>query len=367
MHFVCDRCTFYFVAGESFESHTDDRVIRLRRLSEAWCHAKERGRLQPWRGGFGRPGDDMVRADFYSRLADIIAENPTPNYATLSAFPVGVLAELTNTVPLEDGEHAPLFCDPPTIYTSLEEYSAEAVLAMQQLLKPTANQPLLRNSTSPILQALCASLIHHSPFSTLELQTIGEGKVPLRDGIDKEKLTSTCGGTYTSSGYKDVSTVGQFRKKAQENPYPCLCTHLADVFTFLEDLSDDAPLPREVTAYAGRLDSPTKPLAMRHREHNTSFKLSGARRHFFMHQLCGPPTSFSSVISLEATTTTFRKFSAVISVKSLFEISEALTQSMFNCWHNVDLMGGSEVGGLLKRINKEINRQAYAFRVANPS
>ena len=53
----------------------------------------------------------MVRADFYSRLADIIAENPTPNYATLSAFPVGVLAELTNTVPLEDGEHAPLFCD----------------------------------------------------------------------------------------------------------------------------------------------------------------------------------------------------------------------------------------------------------------
>ena len=43
-----NRCTFYFVAGESFESHTDDRVIRLRRLSEAWCHAKERGRLQPW-------------------------------------------------------------------------------------------------------------------------------------------------------------------------------------------------------------------------------------------------------------------------------------------------------------------------------
>lgn len=355
------------MAGESFESHTDDRVIRLRRLSEAWRYAKERDRLQPWRGGFGRPGDDMVRADFYSRLADIIAENPNPSEATLSAFPDGVLAELNNTVPLAEGEHAPLFCDPPTICTSLEEYSAEAVLAMRQLLKPTANQPLLRNSTSPMLQALCTSLIHHSHFFPLELQAIGEGKVPLRDGIDEEQLTSTCGGTYTSSGYKDVATVGQFRKKAQENTYPCLSTYLADMLAFLKHESDDALLPREVTAYAGRLDTPTKQLAVRHCEHNTSFEESGARRNFFMHQLCGPPTSFSSVISLEAMTITFRNFSAVISVKSLFDISEALTQSIFKCWHNQDLMGGSEVGGLLKRINKSINRQAYALRALNSS
>jgi hypothetical protein len=340
-------------------------IERLCQLAEGWSLAEERGRLQPWRGGFGHIGDDQVRADWYRRLARTIAQNPNPTTSALAEFPVGILAELTNTTPLEDGEHGPLFRDAPPALTNIKAYSTDAVLAMKQLLKPNANQPLLRHSSSSILQALCASLLHESTLSPLELKTITGGSAPQRTGIQEDTLRVTEGGTYTSSGYKGVDNVGQLRRIMANISKPRLKTHINSVLAFLADLADDEPVPLEVTAYAGRLDSPTKSLWDRFTEHNTNLKKSGAFQHYTMHNLCGPPTAFSSVFQSEAIAITYRKFSGVITIKSLMELAEALTQSIFKCWHNVDLMGSSEVGGLLKRINKEVNRQAFALRALN--
>ena len=363
---MIDSCFIFCVAGESFKAHRDPRVVRLFQLSENWRLAEERGRLQPWRGGYGRTGDDKIRSDYYRRLAELIARKPNPSEEELAVFPTGILDELTNTTPLGEGEHASLFCDPPAICTDLAEYSVAACQAAERLLNMDANQPLLRHS-SPTLQAMCTSLLDSSNLSHSELATIADGKVPVRTGIDDDKLARTLGGTYASFGYEQAETVGQFRQCVAQNSYPRLASHIQAALEFVKELPDDAPLPVQVSGYAGRLDSAMKSLAKRHEEHNTSLEASGAYRHYYMHQLCGPPTSFSSIISSEATAATYLKFSAVVSIKNLLEISEALTQSMFSCWHNEDLMGGSEVGGLLKRINKEINRQAFALRAKDAS
>ena len=358
------------MAGESLELCQDERVIRLRRLSEAWSLAEERGRLQPWRGGFGRIGDDKVRADWYDRLAQrLLNRNGTDMTFFLEElskdFPAGILEELTNTTPLEDGEHGPLFRDPSPIIIDVKAYSEESVMAAKHLLNPTNNQPLLRHSSSHVLLALCTSLLHRSTLSESELQTVAEGKAPLRTGIDDARLKKTLGGTYLSCGYAGIESVGQLRDKLNENSEDHLNAHVFAVLSFLEDLPDDAPVPLEVTAHAGRLDSSDKSLSQRHTEHNTSLEASGARRHYSLLQLCGRPTAFVSIIPLESIQATFLIFKDIITIKSMLEISEALTQSIFKCWHNKDLMGRSEVGGLLKRVNKEVNRQALALRTMN--
>ena len=75
--------------------------------------------------------------------------------------------------------------------------------------------------------------------------------------------------------------------------------------------------------------------------------------------------SQEAVIPLSSITNALEQFTAIITIKSLDEIAEALTQVIFNCQHNEDLMGRSEIGGLPKRVNKEINRQAIVLQLSD--
>lgn len=338
------------------------QVMRAARLAAVWAVAYENGVLAPHlHAGFGRPGDDLVRAHKYLEAGKtLLAGTALTSPATAHA----IIEEVISRIRLDKGEHASLFTEEPpkTVADDVNLLVYQSSIdAANALLVPGNPQPLLRRP-HPVTKLIV--LVALNTLTEEQRQHIirGEPIAPSTVGRDRGDLAEIKSPfTYFSAGSQQATTVQQL-----DDTLATICTpstNMRPKIKFIRQqlslMSPDAPVPVSgpISGYAGLCDALNKLAVARLDEHEDSKAMSGANSRWAFHEAVGPCSHFGAIFRRNVFTCIYQLLPKV-SPKLINATLEALTQATTKAILNDDLMGGSEIGGAAKRINKAINRYA---------